>query len=94
MTGPRKQRKPKLRNPDNQSQIPGFVDECRKAGILLKEQDIEEGSTVLTETKPKTKSRRRRRSTTELSTRKRKPNNSDKVIILEEELCVTMASTE
>ena len=70
MTEPRKIKKKKLKELVNQLQIKGCVDECKKAVLLLNENEVEEGGTILKETKTNIKSRQRRRSTGKQSARK------------------------
>ena len=97
MTEPRKIKKKKLKDLVNQLQIKGCADECKKAVLLLNENEVEEGGTILKETKTNIKSRQRRRSTGKQSARKWK-NLSNRIQIIseetpEEELCVAMATT-
>ena len=97
MKEPRKIKKKKLKELVNQPQIKGFVDECKKAGLLLNENEVEEGGTILKETNTNIKSRQRIWSTGKQSARKWK-NLSNPIQIIneetpEEELCVAMATT-
>ena len=70
MKEPRKIKKKKLKELVNQPQIKGFVDECKKAGLLLNENEVEEGGTILKETNTNIKSRQRIWSTGKQSARK------------------------
>ena len=70
MKEPRKIKKKKLKELVNQLQIKGFVDECKKAGLLLNENEVEEGGTILKETNTNIKSRQRIWSTGKQSARK------------------------